>query len=465
MIFTSFFILAAAPVGIELNTAEEPDPPPGFFLTDSSIGWHLYRKDYQKGNPDFVQVIDLDQGASVVLLHGEIAKSGEDRGGYGGDNPKFLSCPLSEFWWDSSRNNLTVCVTNGSFFYLPEHPTKLAFPLKVDGEILTDGFGIEQYPWNKRILEIWDDKADIRRLSRWNLHTSTAPNIIAGLSEEANKKKKNFTGRTFIGIDDLDNDGDYETILVYNTMTARQIDAAEVLRSFGADKVMMLDGGGSTQLTCKGESIVESVRLIPQALGINRGEGPLFSGAMLNQNEYPIIVEGEEVTFEINLLNTGANSWRPGETYLLVDNSPWGKNQFIPFERRVLPGERARVNWKINPSSKKGANTSTVYLFRENQKFPLEFGSLSVIVLPRKLKSKLVELGKIIANWGLDDPEQVTSLSNQWIQNQTADSSSSELALNTETKSDGFLTSLLIIPSTIMLLSGVIFVRIQKKNK
>jgi len=384
LVFNSLFILAAASNSIQINTSVEQVLPPGFYLADSSIGWHLYRKDYQKGNPDFVQVIDLDQGASVVLLHGEIAKTGEDRGGYGGNNPKFLSRPLSEFWRDSSINNHTVCVTNGSFFYLPEHPTKLAFPLKVNGEILTDGFGIEQYPWNKLILEIWEDKVDIRRLSRWSLHSSTAPNIIAGLSEDANKKKKNFTGRTFVGIDDSDKDGVFETILIYNTLTAQQIDAAEVLKNFGADKLMMLDGGGSTQLTCKGEPIVESERLIPQALGINRGEGPLFSGTLLNQNEYPIIVEGDEVTVEIQLSNTGADSWRPGEMYLLIDNSQWGKNQIIPFEIRVLPGERARVNWKINPSPKKGANTSTVYLFRDNQKYHLESGTLSVIILPRK---------------------------------------------------------------------------------
>jgi hypothetical protein len=236
------------------------------------------------------------------------------------------------------------------------------------------------------------------------LHTSTAPNIIAGLSEDANKKKKNFTGRTFIGIDDSDLDGDYETILVYNTLTARQIDAAEVLRNFGADKLMMLDGGGSTQLTCKGEPIVESERLIPQALGIVRGEGPLFSGRMLTKNEYPIIVEGDEETFEIELLNTGADSWRPGEMYLLVDNSQWGKNQIIPFETSALPGKSTRVNWKIKPSSKKGGKISTIYLFRENQKYPLESGTLSVIILPRKLESKLTELGKIVTNRALGYP-------------------------------------------------------------
>jgi hypothetical protein len=46
------------------------------------------------------------------------------------------------------------------------------------------------------------------------------------------------------------------------------VDAAQVLRDFGAEQVMMLDGGGSTQLSCKGEDYVSSDRLIPQALGV-----------------------------------------------------------------------------------------------------------------------------------------------------------------------------------------------------
>lgn len=384
LVFSAFLLIAASPFLTKESKQEIPDTPPGFYLIDSSIGWQLYRKDYAEGNPDFVQVIDLDQGASLQLLHGEITKTGDDRGVYGGDNPKFLNRPLSEYWWDFSRNIPdAVCVTNGSFFYLPEHPSKLAFPLKVDGEILTDGFGFGTYPWGKKILEIWDNKADIRRMTRWNLHTSSAPNIIAGLDEEANKKKKNFTGRTFVGIDDNDSDGDYETMLVFNTLSARQVDAAEVLRNFGANKVMMLDGGGSTQLTCKGEKIVKSERLIPQALGTARGPGPQFSGKLLTRIDYPIIIEGEKKTIELSFENNGADSWKTGETFLMIDNSLPGDDKLLPFPEKVLPGELVTINWNINPSSRKGAHNSIFFLFNENQKYPLEGGTLSYIILPR----------------------------------------------------------------------------------
>jgi hypothetical protein len=143
--------------------------------------------------------------------------------------------------------------------------------MKMDGKVLTDGYGINEYPGQKLMLEIWKDHLDIRELTAENLYNSTAPNILGGLMEQANKKSKFFLGRTFIGVDDRNGDGLYEILIIFNTLTARQVDAAQTLQSFGAEKVMMLDGGGSTQLRCKNQFLIESERLIPQAVGILPG--------------------------------------------------------------------------------------------------------------------------------------------------------------------------------------------------
>jgi hypothetical protein len=94
------------------------------------------------------------------------------------------------------------------------------------------------------------------------------------LAEDAPKRINRSVARTFTGLDDRDLDGDYETIFIFNTRSALQIEAADVLRSFGADKVMMLDGGGSTQLLCQGEPVIYSERAIPQAMGIMAGSAP-----------------------------------------------------------------------------------------------------------------------------------------------------------------------------------------------
>lgn len=251
--------------------AQTPTPavPEGFELLAAAPGVSLYRKDYADGAPDFVQVVRLDEGAAVRLLYGPIREARPGKGAFGGYDPRIGLKSLQQFWETlSSAYSNAFCVSNGQFFYMRESPTRLPFPLKVDGRIVSDGYARQEFAGQKLMLEIWSDRADIVELTREALYTSTAPNIVGGLSEEANKRAKHYTGRTFVGVADYDQSGAFETILIFNTRQARQVDAAEVLRSFGAAKVMMLDGGGSTQLICQGVVYVGSERLIPQALGV-----------------------------------------------------------------------------------------------------------------------------------------------------------------------------------------------------
>jgi hypothetical protein len=268
----SLYLVAAAP-GPKLSALPTDQPvPPGFQLQLSSVGVELYRKDYSGGNPDFVQVIDLSQGAIVKPLYGNIRDPRPGRGIYGGGDPRIQYESLGQFWNEfKSDHPNAFCVSNGQFFYMLENPTRLPFSLKVDGVVVTDGYDSKSYPGERLMLELWEGYADIAPLTGTALYASTAPDIIAGLTEEANKRAKYYVGRTFVGIEDRNQDGSFETILIYTTKTARQVDAAEVLRSFGAQKVMMLDGGGSTQLICQNTTLVESERLIPQALAVAAG--------------------------------------------------------------------------------------------------------------------------------------------------------------------------------------------------
>jgi hypothetical protein len=246
--------------------------PPGFHKIESAVGIDLYKKDYPGGSLDYVQVIDLSQGASLKPMHGNIADPGQGKGVYGGNDARFRSQSLAAYWRELvAQDPSAFCVVNGQFFYMLEYPTRLPFPLKIDGEILTDGYGIKDFPDQKLMLELWPGKADIVALSKEALYSSSAPDIIAGLAEDAPKAKKRYTGRTFIGLTDPNGSGQFSTLMIFNTKTARQVDAAEVMKSFGAQKVMMLDGGGSTQLLCGGKSYVYSDRLVPQAIGILAG--------------------------------------------------------------------------------------------------------------------------------------------------------------------------------------------------
>jgi hypothetical protein len=243
--------------------------PDGFKLVMQDTGVQLFRKGYPNGTPDYVEEIRLDQGAGIQVLHGAIAEPRNGKGVYGGDDPTFFVHTIQDFWGEfSSAESGAFCVTNGQFFYMKESPTRLPFPLKVAGKILSDGYALKDFPGKKLMLELWDDHAQITPLSQEALYNSTAPDIVAGLAEDAPKNIKKYVGRTFVGIDDQDQDGKPETVLVFNTQTARQVDAAAVLYSFGATQVMMLDGGGSTQLICRGDELITTERYIPQALGI-----------------------------------------------------------------------------------------------------------------------------------------------------------------------------------------------------
>jgi Phosphodiester glycosidase len=243
--------------------------PPGFKLIRSENGVELYKKDYSGGNPDYVQVVNLRQGAKIVLLHGSISSQGAGKGMFGGDDPRILSQSLKSYWQElSSEYDRPFCVTNGQFFYMKESPTRLPFSLKVDGVIVSDGYDAKNFTDQKLMLELWNDYARIRPLTRQALYSSSAPNIVAGLDQSARKAIDHYVARTFIGLVDRNRDGRHEFVLIFNTLTARQKDAAQVLLEFGADQVMMLDGGGSTQLLCQGQDIIASDRLIPQVLGI-----------------------------------------------------------------------------------------------------------------------------------------------------------------------------------------------------
>jgi hypothetical protein len=275
-IFIVLFLLF--PFSFEMANAVTPTVavPDDFLLKLAATGVQLYMKEYKKGNPDYIQVISLDQGAELEPLLGDIVDNRTGKGVYGGDDPRFTSKPLSVYWEDfAATHENAFCVINGGFFFMKEYPTRLPFPLKKNGIILSDGYGIKDFVGQKLIMELWKGYADIKELTQEELYATDAPNIISGLTEDANKAADKIVGRTFIGLDDKDGNGEFETLLIFSTKTARQKDAADALRLFGADKVIMMDGGESAQLICRGETLIKSERLLPQAIGISAA--PSFS--------------------------------------------------------------------------------------------------------------------------------------------------------------------------------------------
>lgn len=262
--------------------------PQGFNILSSEGGVTVYKKllNVKGAKPDYVQEIDLSKGAKIKLLMGKIVNQRKTWGKHKGRNPTIKRQSLQEVWSEvKNKNNDTVCVTNGQFFGTRGYPTTLAFPVKIDG-ISYDGYE-EVYGYKHRVLNIHSNKVEMNEFSYDDM-PYLEKNAIIGLSTSINMGKS--TARTFIGIADKNEDGISETILIFNSKLSTQAYAKNTLISFGATDIMMLDGGGSSQLICNGENYVSSSRTIPQSIATIKAEKKTFS----YRNKVDFVFDGLE---------------------------------------------------------------------------------------------------------------------------------------------------------------------------
>ncbi|MCC6956881.1 MAG: phosphodiester glycosidase family protein [Anaerolineales bacterium] len=402
-----------------------PGTPPGFYYLDSALGVQLFKKDYPNGSPDYVQLIDLSQGARLELLHGELTELRETKGVYGGADPRLTSIPIQTYWGGvQAQEPEAFCVTNGGFFYMPEYPTRLAFPLKVDGVVVTDGWGIDTYVGQKLILQLWEDRAEIADLDQDALYGTSAPNAIGGLTEDANKRAKFSVGRTFIGLDDRDRDGVFETVLIFNTLTARQSGAAETLRSFGADKIMMLDGGGSTQLLCRSGWHIRSDRPLPSAIAVIAGVPPQVAVEVSAHSDWPVVLEGERLPVELQISNTGVLSWTPETTHFVLQTEQLEYEQRLDLAKTVPPGGTVVLQSRLIIPNRPGIvpviiRVGVDYRGKVYQASPVR---MRAVVLPFRLVQQRSELQLQVQRWAAQDPETVEKLASLWIERQQDES-------------------------------------------
>ena len=391
--------------------------PSDYSIVTEGIGVALYQKNNSSLN--FVQVADLSQGASVKLLHGRISNPGAGNGVYGGNNPTFVRQTISDIWNGISSSTDAFCVTNGQFFSTNDNPTPLAFPIKKDGVIISDGYGIDEFPNQKLILELWDDRADIVPLTKESLYQSSAPNIIAGLTDDADKGINKLDYRTFVGIIDRNKDGEYETVLIFTSSSAKQADASQTLRNFGADKIMMLDGGGSTQFACKDVTYIPSrdSRTVPQTIAIFGKTVHPLAITILKQPNFPVIVEGETLSIEIEIKNTGSEIWKANEYFLVNIQNSWGADAKLPVPKNIQFGETVIFSWKTDKFSSWGIHSTVWQLAKGDDKFGDKI-TVNVIVLPKQLSDKKKELEEQVKKWMDEQVENIQELILTWIQEQ-----------------------------------------------
>ncbi|MEG3924402.1 phosphodiester glycosidase family protein [Microcoleus sp. T3_D1] len=256
----------------------------GFTSVKNSKGVNLYES---RDKSDYVQVIDLSQGASIKLLTGQQKDNSGTSGAYGGNSPTFKRESINSFWDNLSRgNSKAFSVSNGAFF--PSGPadilafgdTKLSYPLKVDSQIF-DG-SENNNKGSKLKLEIWNDRASITQFNDniSSIKDSSASQVIVGLPKQTKDQNPNDpNSRTYVGVKDRDSNLSNETVLILTSKKeTTTTDAIETLKYFGANEIMQLDGSGSTQMIAQGKPYVESTdprpiwpRYIPQAIGVISG--------------------------------------------------------------------------------------------------------------------------------------------------------------------------------------------------
>jgi hypothetical protein len=274
-------VAALSPAAASAQTrVQDGSIPAGFSLLLQGRGVSVYLHEETEENEEgeeivvrqeVVQVIDLSTGARVALHHGPIVETGRGDGIYGGPSPRIQRQYLETVWYVAMAQPDAFCVSNGTFFLDTENgarvdPTELSFPLKRDGLLISEGHESRRFRYARVMLELWDDHAAIVPLSRQALYASSAPNIVTGLSSGARLRSLAEVGRSWIGTADRDGDRLHETIYLYSALAVTQARAEQVMRAFGASGLLMLDGGGSTQVICEGDGYITQSRPLPQTI-------------------------------------------------------------------------------------------------------------------------------------------------------------------------------------------------------
>jgi hypothetical protein len=251
--------------------------PAGFNEIASAQGLKAWKKDYQGGQPDYVIDIDLSQ-AHLRSLHGGLDNLQPGQGPLGGPNAKLWRQSLGWYWNTAkAQDGNAFAVVNAQFFSTNDNPTPLAFAVKTNGAALSDGYATKiEYQGQLKLFETngWAGTARVDSFSEAQFESPDGgAEMIAGLDQAADKGPSKLVGRTFLGVRDSDGDGTGDHVLLFCSSYAKQADAAKVLSDFGVNKGMvMLDGGGSSQLIIEGNAKVSSSRTIPHAIGIFAGK-------------------------------------------------------------------------------------------------------------------------------------------------------------------------------------------------
>lgn len=240
---------------------------PGFRPIYQASGVKVYEKSYTSEKLEFITIVNT-KVARLENFIGELTAR---------DNSQIKKNFLTQLWQNAveknTPSNQVKVIINGAFFSTKNDPTGIAFGLKVNGKLITYGYGVGNEYFGQIRTFSWNNQSNIAKIQTYMVQTfKTVENVLGGLDITANKSANKYLPRTFVGVGDRDGDGVTETVIFYSSNYARQIDASATLRGFGAKAGMMLDGGGSTGIIVDGKPLIPTNRPIPHALAVYAGE-------------------------------------------------------------------------------------------------------------------------------------------------------------------------------------------------
>ncbi len=245
----------AVPQTFQISIASQNS---GFQSIIKDSGIEVYKKDSVQGKLEYVTVVNR-QKARINNLVGTVNTA----------NGTISKKVLTEFWQDATNQNTPTkkarVVINGTFFSTNDDPTGIAFGLKVGGKVITYGYAIgKEYPGLIRIFEFGrvGGGGSISPYRKNIFENKLGTDIVGGLDVTANKSANRYLPRTFVGVNRD------KKILFYSSNHARQIDATNTLKAFGAKEMIMLDGGGSTGMIIDGKPVIATNRAIPHAIAL-----------------------------------------------------------------------------------------------------------------------------------------------------------------------------------------------------
>ena len=257
-------------------------PPAGYSVIGSDVGVTVYRSNSANV---FLQIVDLDQGAGLSVISDE--RDGVDLAccHYAETNGAPSTQAFSRLAIQDARNTLSMnspsqafTIVNASFFCndccATNENTPVQYPLTVGGVQLTAGYGSDGTCENcpTRALSISRDSSGLSSAQITEEPIPGASDVIVANSPAADRDSDQGAARTFVGLSDPDNDGSDE-VFILSVASAKTQDVVEMLNALGVpeEQMLMLDGGGSTQLQWRQGLLLESTDRPPRQVPVYLG--------------------------------------------------------------------------------------------------------------------------------------------------------------------------------------------------